>query len=53
MALYNYGDGVSQERVNWQWCVMRVVNWQREETKENKSFGEHMQMLHETLVTTN
>ncbi len=52
MALYSYGNGVSQEKVDWRRCMMRVVDWRGEETQENKRFGEWMQMLHETLATT-
>jgi hypothetical protein len=34
MALYNYDDGVSQERVDWRWCMMRVIDWPGEETQD-------------------
>lgn len=32
MALYSYGDGASQERVDWRWCMTRVVDWRGEQT---------------------
>jgi hypothetical protein len=44
----------------WQWCITRESqlammyqdDLQGEETKENKSFGKCMQMVHQTLAMT-